>query len=157
MTHRIYNFSAGPAVLPRPVLEKAQRELLSLGGIGMSVMEVSHRSKYFQPILEAAEKGLRELLNVPENYSILFLQGGASLQFSMVPMNFLHTGEPADYVITGVWGEKALTEAKRCGDARVIFSTKDEGHRSTPEPDELNFSPDARYIHYTSNETIDGV
>jgi len=157
MTHRIYNFSAGPAVLPRPVLEKAQRELISLGGIGMSVMEISHRSKYFQPILEAAERGLRGLLHVPDNYRILFLQGGASLQFSMVPMNFLPAGYSADYVITGVWGEKALTEAKRCGDARIVFSAKDEGCPSVPEPDELNFSADARYIHYTSNETIEGV
>src|SRR4051812_43480510 len=103
MTERIYNFSAGPAILPLEVLEKAQRELVSLNGIGMSVMEVSHRSKYFEPILHAAESGLRELLRVPENYKILFLQGGASLQFSMIPMNFLQKGKTADYITTGAW------------------------------------------------------
>ena len=128
----VYNFSAGPAVLPAEVLEKAQNELLSLGGIGMSVMEVSHRSKHFAPILESAENGIRELLNVPENYRILFLQGGASLQFSMIPMNFLKTA--ADYVVTGAWGEKAVKEAKKCGAAavNVIYSTKDDGFRSVP-------------------------
>ncbi|MBS1793216.1 MAG: 3-phosphoserine/phosphohydroxythreonine transaminase [Acidobacteria bacterium] len=155
MNRRIYNFSAGPAILPAEVLEKAQAELLSFGGIGMSVMEVSHRSKYFAPVLEAAEKGVRELLNVPENYRILFLQGGASLQFSMVPLNFLKTA--ADYVVTGAWGEKAVKEAKKCGRVNVILSTKDSGYKSMPAPDELNFSADADYVHYCSNETIDGV
>ena len=114
MENRIYNFSAGPAVLPLEVLEQAQSEITSLNGIGMSVMEVSHRSKHFEPILEAAESGIRELLGVPENYRILFLQGGASLQFSMIPLNFLGAGETADYIITGAWGKKALKEAKRC-------------------------------------------
>src|ERR1700741_1902757 len=109
-----YNFSAGPPGLPLEVLEKAQSELLSLGGIGMSVMEISHRSNHFEAILAAAESGIRELLNVPENYKILFLQGGPTLQFSMVPLNFLPPGETADYVITGAWGKKALKEAKRC-------------------------------------------
>src|SRR5215217_7877610 len=104
LDQRIYNFSAGPAVLPRPVLEKAQSEMLSLGGIGMSVMEISHRSHHFEAILESARNGLRELLAVPQNYQILFLQGGASLQFSMVPMNFLGPDQSADYVITGSWG-----------------------------------------------------
>src|SRR4051794_24065631 len=108
MTHRIYNFSAGPAVLPQPVLEQAQAEILSLGGSGMSVMEVSHRSKHFEPILAAAEAGLRELLAVPDNYRILFLQGGATMQFSMLPMNFLRKGETADYIVTGAWGKKAI-------------------------------------------------
>ncbi|HMS41920.1 MAG TPA: aminotransferase class V-fold PLP-dependent enzyme, partial [Pyrinomonadaceae bacterium] len=111
MTERIYNFSAGPAILPLPVLEKAQSELLSLGGIGMSVMEISHRSKHFEAILSKANNGLRQLLNVPENYKILFLQGGAFLQFSMIPMNFLGANETADYIITGAWGKKALKEA----------------------------------------------
>jgi phosphoserine aminotransferase len=157
MTHKLYNFSAGPAILPRPVLEKAREEMLSLGGIGMSVMEISHRSKPFEAILHAAESGVRELLDVPSNYKILFLQGGATLQFSMVPINFLAKSEIADYVITGTWGKKALKEAKRCGDANVIFSTADGGFKSVPEQAELTFSPDARYIHYTSNETIEGV
>ena len=157
MNGRIYNFSAGPAVLPVEVLEKAQSEMLSLNGIGMSVMEISHRSKHFAPILEGATRGIRELLEVPENYQILFLQGGASLQFSMIPMNFLPKNETADYVITGAWGKKALKEAKRCGDARAIFSTADSGFKSVPAQDELNFSENARYVHYTSNETIEGV
>jgi phosphoserine aminotransferase len=152
---RIYNFSAGPAILPAEVLEKAQDELLSLGGIGMSVMEVSHRSKYFAPVLERAESGIRELLGVPENYRVLFLQGGASLQFSMIPMNFLKTA--ADYVVTGAWGEKAVREAKKCGAVNVIFSGKENGFRAVPNQDELNFSQAADYLHYCSNETIDGV
>src|SRR5215213_7457722 len=155
MTKRIYNFSAGPAILPAEVLEKAQDELLSLGGIGMSVMEVSHRSKYFAPVLERAENGIRELLQVPENYRILFLQGGASLQFSMIPMNFLKTA--ADYVVTGAWGEKAVKEARKCGTVNVILSTKETGFNSVPAPEELNFSQAADYVHYCSNETIDGV
>jgi len=157
VTHKIYNFSAGPAILPAAVLEKAQAEMLNLNGIGMSVMEISHRSKPFEVILHAAENGIRELLNIPANYKILFLQGGATLQFSMVPINFLGAGETADYVITGAWGKKALKEAKRCGNANVVFSTADEGFKSVPTQDELSFSPDAKYIHYTSNETIEGV
>src|SRR3954468_9766525 len=122
MTERIYNFSAGPAILPVPVLERAREELLSLGGIGMSVMEVSHRSEHFAPVLRSAENGIRELLGVPENYHILFLQGGASLQFSMVPMNILGPGETADYVVTGAWGKKAVVEAEKCGDVNVVYS-----------------------------------
>jgi phosphoserine aminotransferase len=157
MTRRIYNFSAGPAVLPIEVLEQAQSEMLSLNNIGMSVMEVSHRSKHFEPILEGAIQGIRELLEVPENYKILFLQGGASLQFSMIPLNFLGKDETADYVVTGAWGKKALKEAKRCGNAKAIFSTADSGFKSVPSPDELSFSENAKYVHYTSNETIEGV
>jgi len=157
MSERIYNFSAGPAVLPLEVLEKAQSEMTSLNGIGMSVMEVSHRSKHFAPVLEGAKNGIRELLNVPENYKILFLQGGASLQFSMIPLNFLKSGETADYVITGTWGKKAIKEAKRCGSANTIFSTADLGFKSVPTQNELTFSENAKYVHYTSNETIEGV
>jgi len=157
MTNKIYNFSAGPAILPVPVLEKAREELLSLGGIGMSVMEISHRSKPFEAILAAAEQGIRDLLSVPENYRILFLQGGATLQFSMIPMNFLGTDDTADYVVTGAWGKKALKEAKRCGTANVIYSSADHGFKSVPSEAELRFSPGAKYVHYTSNETIEGV
>ena len=157
MSERIFNFSSGPAALPLEVLEKAQSELLSLGGIGMSVMEISHRSKHFEAILNAAESGIRTLLNVPTNYKVLFLQGGASLQFSMVPMNFLGKAETADYIITGAWGAKALKEAARCGNANVIFSSEVDGFRSVPEQGALSFSPDAKYVHYTSNETIEGV
>lgn len=154
-TERIFNFSAGPAVLPTEVLEKAQSELLSLDGIGMSVMEISHRSKHFEPILESAREGIRELLSVPDNYKILFLQGGASLQFSMIPLNFLKTS--ADYIVTGAWGVKAVKEARKCGKVNVIFTSEAENFKSVPAQDELNFSPDADYVHYTSNETIEGV
>ena len=157
MTNRIYNFSAGPAVLPLPVLEKARDELLSVNGIGMSVMEISHRSTNFGQILESAENGLRELLHIPANYSVLFIQGGASLQFSMVPINFLAAGQTADYVVTGFWGRKAVAEAQRCGNVNVISSTADTGFRSVPEQAELNFTQDARYVHYVANETIEGV
>jgi phosphoserine aminotransferase len=157
MTQPIYNFSAGPAILPRPVLERAQAEILSLGGIGMSVMEISHRSKHFEAVLNAAEAGLRELLSVPDNYRILFLEGGATMQFSMVPLNFLREGETADYIVTGAWGKKAIRDAKRCGNAVAVCSTEAGGFRSVPSQDELNFNADARYVHYTSNETIDGV
>ena len=157
MTQKIYNFSAGPAILPVPILEKARDEMLSLNGIGMSVMEISHRSKPFEAILTAAEQGIRDLLAVPANYRILFLQGGATLQFSMIPMNFLGADETADYVITGAWGKKALKEAKRCGNTNVVFTTAESGFNSVPDPAELKFSPGARYIHYTSNETIEGV
>jgi len=157
MKRRIYNFSAGPAVLPSEVLEQAQSEMLSLNGSGMSVMEISHRSKHFAPVLEGARNGMREILHVPENYKILFLQGGASLQFSMIPLNFLQKNETADYILTGAWGKKAIVEAMRCGNVNTIFSTESEGFKSVPAQDELNFSRDARYVHYTSNETIDGV
>ena len=154
---RIYNFSAGPAVMPDTVLQRARDEMMSLGGIGMSVMEISHRSKPFEKVLNAAEQGIRDLLGVPGNYRILFLQGGATLQFEMVPMNFLRDGGKAEYVVTGAWGEKALSEARRCGDANVTFSSIGGGYRSVPTQDDLHFSPDVAYIHYTSNETIHGV
>ncbi len=157
MTERIFNFSAGPAVLPVPVLEEAQRELLSLPGVGMSVMEISHRSKTFDEIIGRAESGVRELLNVPENYRILFLQGGASLQFSMVPMNFLPADGSADYIVTGSWGKKAVKEAKRCGAVNIAATMADGGFTRVPGQDELNLSPNAAYVHITSNETIEGV
>lgn len=157
MTKRVFNFSAGPAILPTEVLEKAQSELLSLNGIGMSVMEISHRSKHFEPILESAKQGILDLLNVPNNYQILFLQGGASLQFSMIPQNFLPKEKSADYVVTGAWGEKAVKEAKKFGNVNVVFSSKESGYKSIPQQEDLRFSQDAEYIHYCSNETIDGV
>ncbi|MEO8573417.1 MAG: 3-phosphoserine/phosphohydroxythreonine transaminase [Pyrinomonadaceae bacterium] len=154
---RIYNFSSGPATMPAPVLERAREELLSAGGTGMSVMEMSHRSGHFSKILEGAEQGLRELLAVPDNFRILFLQGGASLQFSMVPMNFLRGDQTADYVVTGAWGNKAVAEAQRCGGVKVIYSGAEDGYRSVPDQGDLRFSREASYVHYTSNETIDGV
>lgn len=157
MIERIYNFSAGPATLPLPVLEKAQSELLSLNGIGMSVMEISHRSKPFDEIIERAKAGIRRHLNIPDNYQVLFLQGGATLQFSMIPINFLGENETADYIITGAWGKGAIKEAKREGNAVAIYDSEDSGFKSVPSDDELTFSEDAKYIHYTSNETIEGV
>jgi phosphoserine aminotransferase len=157
MTERIFNFSAGPAVLPVPVLEEAQRELVSLPGVGMSVMEISHRSKTFDEIIGRAERGLRELLGVPDNYHVLFLQGGASLQFSMIPMNFLPKGGSADYIITGSWGKKALKEAKREGAANVAATTADGGFTRVPNQDEIKLDPQAAYVHITTNETIEGV
>ncbi|MEP6635244.1 MAG: 3-phosphoserine/phosphohydroxythreonine transaminase [Acidobacteriota bacterium] len=157
MTERIFNFSAGPAVLPVPVLEEAQRDMLSLPGVGMSVMEISHRSKTFDDIFNKAESGLRELLGIPENYHVLFLQGGASLQFSMVPMNLLAADGSADYVITGSWGKKALKEAKRCGTANVAATMADGGFTRVPGQDELKLDPQSTYVHITTNETIEGV
>jgi phosphoserine aminotransferase len=157
MTDMIFNFSAGPAALPTAVLEEARDQLLSLDGIGMSVMEISHRSAKFGEILAAAEQGIRGLLNVPENYKVLFLQGGASLQFSMVPLNFLGRNDTADYVITGAWGQKAIREAARCGHVNTIYTSAERSFRSVPSNEELNFSPNAKYVHYTSNETIEGV
>lgn len=154
---RIFNFSSGPGTLPTAVLERAREELLSLNGAGMSVMEMSHRSETFGEVLDAAQKGIRDLLRVPDDYSVLFLQGGATMQFSMVPMNLLKNGDSADYVVTGAWGEKAVSEAKKFGDANVVFNGKPGGYRAVPTQYEMTFSPKASYIHYTSNETIDGV
>src|SRR5918999_2261658 len=122
MTERIFNFAAGPAVLPLPVLEEAQRDLLALPGVGMSVMEISHRSKTFEDILHRAIDDIRALANIPANYKVLLLQGGASLQFSMVPMNILGRGQIADYIITGGWAQKAVKEAKRVGKTNVAWT-----------------------------------
>lgn len=157
MTDRIHNFSAGPAVLPVPVMEEAQRDMLSLPGVGMSVMEISHRSKTFDEIFGRAETGLRQLLNIPDNYHVLFLQGGASLQFSMIPMNFLPADGSADYVITGSWGKKALKEAKRAGATNVAANMADGGFTRVPSAEELKLDPKAAYVHITTNETIEGV
>src|SRR2546423_5040426 len=157
MTERIFNFSAGPAVLPVPVLEEAQRDLLSLPGVGMSVMEISHRSKAFDEIIAGAESGLRELLNIPSNYHILFLQGGASLQFSMVPMNFLPGDGSADYILTGNWGKKALKEAKKVGAVNLAATMADGGFTRVPSREEMSLNPHAAYVHITTNETIEGV
>src|SRR5436190_1889873 len=157
MTERIFNFSAGPAVIPVPVLEEAQRELLALPGVGMSVMEISHRSKTFDEIIQGAEAGLRELLNIPKDYAVLFLQGGASLQFAMVPMNFLSLDRSADYVVTGSWGKKAVKEAKKFGHVNFAADTADGGFTRVPAQDELQLDGSAAYVHLTSNETIEGV
>jgi phosphoserine aminotransferase len=153
---RIFNFSAGPAVLPRPVLEEAQRDLVELPGVGMSVMEISHRSKTFDEIIQGAEADMRELGRIPANYKVLFLQGGASTQFSMVPMNVLTPGATADYIMTGEWSKKALKEAKKVGATHVAGSTESEHFKRIPKQSELQFTPGACYAHMTSNNTIYG-
>jgi phosphoserine aminotransferase len=155
-TTRIFNFSAGPAVLPVEVLEQAQRDLLSLPGVGMSILEVSHRSRAFEDILAGCEADLRTLANIPEGYHVLFLQGGASLQFSMVPMNLLPAGGSADYVVTGAWSQKAVKEAKRVGGVKVAASTESENFTRVPQQSELTLDPNAAYVHYTTNNTIFG-
>jgi phosphoserine aminotransferase len=157
MTERIFNFSAGPAVLPLPVLEEAQSELISLPGVGMSVMEISHRSKTFDEIINGAETGLRELFSIPDNYHVLFLQGGASLQFSMLAMNLLPADGSADYILTGSWGKKAVKEAKKAGGVNVAATMADGGFTRVPGNDELKLDPNAAYVHITTNETIEGV
>ncbi len=157
MTERIFNFSAGPAVLPVPVLEEAQRNLLALPGVGMSVMEVSHRSPAFEEIIHNAEADLRQLLNIPTNYKVMFLQGGASLQFSMIPMNLLPKDGSADYILTGSWGQGAFKEARKIGTVREAGSTAEGNFSRVTRQDELRLDPNAAYAHFTSNETIFGV
>ena len=153
---RPYNFSAGPAVLPLPVLEEAQRDLISLPGVGMSVLEISHRSKAFEDILARAEADVRTLGRVPANYRVLFLQGGASLQFSMVPMNLLTDGRAADYIVTGGWSQKAVKEAKRVGPVNIAASTEADNFNRIPRQDELTLDPNAAYVHITTNNTLFG-
>lgn len=157
---RAYNFCAGPAALPQAVLEQASNEMTNWRGKGLSVMEMSHRGADYQSIAIAAEQDLRELLNVPDNYKILFMQGGASSQFSTIPMNFFR-GEPeqyqADYIVTGQWSKKAVKEAQRYGNINVAASTEANGFTSAPTQAELNLNPNASYVHYTPNETIGGV
>jgi phosphoserine aminotransferase len=149
-----YNFSAGPAILPQEVMKKAQDELLDFNGIGLSIMEISHRSKDFEAVITTAEAKIRSLLGVPENYAVLFLQGGASLQFGMIPMNLLK-GKKADYVHTGEWAKKAIKEAKLFGTVNVAGTSEDKNFSYVPE--NLKLSADAQYVHITSNETIGGI
>jgi phosphoserine aminotransferase len=155
-TNRIFNFSAGPAVLPLDVLEEAQRDLMALPGVGMSILEISHRSKAFDDVIEGCEADLRALAGIPANYHVLFLQGGASLQFSMVPMNLLPPGGSADYIVTGSWSEKAVKEAKRVGGVKIAGSTASENFVRVPKQSELTLDPAAAYVHYTTNNTIFG-
>jgi phosphoserine aminotransferase len=154
--HRVYNFAAGPAVLPVPVLEQIQRDLIALPGVGMSILEISHRSKTFESIMQQAEADIRSLANVPPNYKVLFLQGGASLQFSMVPMNLLSESATADYIDSGSWADKAIKEAKKVGQVNVAASTKSENYSRLPKQSELKLTPGAAYVHMTSNNTIEG-
>jgi phosphoserine aminotransferase len=156
MTKRIFNFGAGPAVLPEAVLEEAQRELLALPGVGMSVLEISHRSKVFEEIIQGAEADLRKLGSIPSNYHVLFLQGGASLQFSMVPMNLLPPGGKADYIVTGSWSKKAVKEAQKVGTVSIAATTEAENFTRIPEPSEWKLDPTAAYVHITTNNTIFG-
>lgn len=155
-SHRLFNFAAGPAVLPVPVLEQVQHDLLALPGVGMSVLEISHRSPTFEAIIEEAERDIRALADVPPEYRVLFLQGGASLQFSMVPMNLLDAGSTADYVDGGSWADKAIREAKKVGRVNIAASTKAERYARIPRQEELTLTPDAAYVHITSNNTIEG-
>ncbi len=154
---RAYNFSAGPAMLPESVLRQAQEELLEWRKSGMCVAEMSHRGKEFMSIATQAEADLRELLEIPDNYKVLFLQGGASSQFSMVPMNLLRGAARADYLNTGSWSKKAIKEAKRYGTVNVAADTEEGRFSRAPAQDELKLSADADYVHYTPNETIEGV
>jgi phosphoserine aminotransferase len=153
---RVFNFSAGPAVLPMPVLEEAQRDLIALPGVGMSVMEISHRSKTFEDLMHKAQDDIRALAGVPASYRILMLQGGASLQFSMVPLNLLGLGATADYIDTGSWADKAAKEAKKIGKVNIAATTKADNYARLPDAAEIMLTPGAAYVHMTSNNTIEG-
>jgi phosphoserine aminotransferase len=154
---RVHNFNPGPAVLPLTVLEQAQAEMFDYHGSGMSVMEISHRSKEFESIIQTAEADLRSLLGIPGNYKVLFLQGGASLQFAMLPMNMRPAGASADYIVTGAWSKVALKEAQKLGAARAAAELGGTNYSRLPTAEELKLDPQAAYLHFTSNETIHGV
>ena len=154
--NRVYNFSAGPAILPENVLKKAAEEMLNYDGSGMSVMEMSHRSKPYQAIIDGAEATLREIMEIPENYKVLFLQGGASSQFAMIPLNLMNKNKKADYVNTGAWSKKAIAEAKRYGEVNVVADSSDKTFSYFPQLDKSTFSKDADYFHITNNNTIYG-
>ena len=153
---RVYNFSAGPSMLPQAVLEKAAAEMLDYEGSGQSVMEMSHRSKVYQSIIDKTEALLREIMNIPENYKVLFLQGGASSQFAMVPMNLMTGSGKADYIVTGQWAKKAFKEAARYGDAKAVASSEDKTFSYIPKLTKEDFRPDADYVHICMNNTIYG-
>jgi phosphoserine aminotransferase len=153
---RVYNFSAGPSMLPEPVLKKAAEEMLDYKGSGQSVMEMSHRSPEYEGIIKGAEASLRTVMGIPDNYAVLFLQGGASSQFAMVPLNLLNKSKKADFINTGTWSKKAISEAKRYGTANVVATSEDKNFSYIPKLDGLKFSPDADYVHITTNNTIEG-
>lgn len=154
---RKFNFSAGPAMLPTAVIERAQQEMLDWNGSGMSVMEMSHRGKEYMSIATKAEQDLREVLAIPDNYKVLFLQGGASSQFAAIPLNLLGDKDSADYLNTGMWSKKAIAEARRYCNVHIAADTSDNGFTTVPTQTELKLNPDAAYVHYTPNETIGGV
>jgi len=156
MEKRIYNFAAGPAILPEPVLKEAQEQLWALPGIGMSILEISHRSKVFDKIIAEAKEGLKSLLGINDNYELLFLQGGASLQFSMIPLNLMVKNKKADYIVTGSWSKKAVKEAKRVGTVNIAASTEEGNFKRIPKQEELKLDLQADYVHFTSNNTIFG-
>ncbi len=156
MEKRIYNFAAGPAILPEPVLKEAQEQFWSLPGVGMSILEISHRSKVFDKIIVEAKDGLKSLLGISDNYELLFLQGGASLQFSMIPLNLMVKNKKADYIVTGSWSKKAVKEAKRVGTVNIAASTEEGNFKRIPKQEELKLDPQADYVHFTSNNTIFG-
>ncbi len=156
MNNRIFNFSAGPAVLPESALKEAQKDLLNYKNCGMSVMEMSHRSKEFSEIITSTENKLRKILNIPDNYYVLFLQGGASLQFSMIPMNLYHDNKPVDVINTGSWTKKAIKELKRIGPFNMVASSEDKNFSYIPSIENLNLNPEASYVYITSNNTIAG-
>ena len=155
MYDRSYNFSAGPATMPVPVLEEIRDEMLNYRGSGMSVMEMSHRSKMYQEIFDNAVADLRKLMNIPENYKILFIQGGATLQFSMIPMNLMKNGV-ADYIVTGAWSKKAFSEAKKFGDVKCVATSEDRNYSYIPDCDHLPIRDNADYVYICENETIHG-
>src|SRR5438309_1691382 len=154
---KVLNFNAGPAMLPPTVLEQVQAELRDYRGCGMSIMEMSHRSKEYEAVNAQAEASFKRLLGVGDGYRVLFLQGGASTQFAMLPMNFLPPGGSADFLMTGAWAEKAYEEAAALGQARIAASTREEAYRRVPRPEEIQLSPSPAYVHLTSNETIQGI
>jgi phosphoserine aminotransferase len=154
---RIYNFGAGPAALPLPVLEKAREEMIDYAGSGMSIMEMSHRSKTFDAVIRDAEANIRKIFSVPDTHAVLFLQGGASLQFGMAPANLLRADQTADIVHTGSWASKAIKEAKLYGKVNLAWDGKSEKYMRIPEEKELKLTPGAAYVHVTSNETIEGI
>ena len=153
---RVYNFSAGPSMLPEKVLEQVRDDLLNYKGSGESVMEMSHRSKEYMAIIEAAEQDLRELMDIPENYKVLFIQGGATTQFSMVPLNLMNKSHKADYVVTGSWAKKAAKEAKKFGDVKIVASSEEDTFSYIPELTREDFREDADYVHICFNNTIYG-
>jgi phosphoserine aminotransferase len=158
MTQRVFNFSAGPAVLPEPVLAEVQRDLMALPGVGASILEISHRSRTFEEIISQAEVDLRQLLGIPDDYAVLMLQGGARLQFSMIPMNLLGEGRRScDYIITGSWGKYAAQEAAKFGELHVAWDGKSTNYDRLPAQSDLKLDPKAAYVYYASNETIQGV
>jgi len=156
MENRIYNFSAGPAILPEAVLKEAQENLMALPGVGMSILEISHRSKTFDDIINQTREDLVKLLDISSDYSVLFLQGGASLQFYMVPLNIMPPQNKADYIVTGAWSKKAVKEAKRIGAVSIAATAEDGNFNRIPKQEELKLDPDASYLHFTSNNTIYG-